>query len=113
MANGKGFGKQKLPKRERKITPRVGFDFEKFVAKHLGEDWSDDCAFDTFDDGYHKYIRLTVPKERHAVFTLDRCEQIHKIANEFGLSGFKIVLSPLTRAALWELKLAMKRGGHN
>ncbi len=105
MSNFKGFGaspRQKpTPKTtRRKLSPTFSLDFEKYVAKHLGQDWSEGLSFNTFDAPNSFNLVIEVPQESHSVFTHEYQQKIQTLAKKFGADHLEIYLVNLPKTRL-------------
>ncbi len=108
MSNFKGFGdsslrKQTQHKTRRKLSPTFSLDFEKYVAKHLGEDWSEGLSFNTFDAPNFLNLVIEVPQESHSLFTNEYQQKIQHLAKKFGADHLDIYLVNLPKARLKQL----------
>ena len=105
MSNFKGFGtssrQRQTPKRtKRKLRRTFSVDFENYVAKHLGEDWSEGLSFNTFDAPNSLHLVIEVPQESHSVFTHEYQHKIQTLAKKFGADHLEIHLVNLSKTRL-------------
>ena len=102
MSNFKGFGssnkrKQTSNKNKKKVSPTFSLKFEKYVARYLGEDWSEGLSFNTFSAENFLSLIIEVPQESHSIFTKEYQQQIQDLAKKFGIDDLEFHLVNLPK----------------